>query len=74
MSSIERQRLCFLLIGTIGFASIVSYAIFHPAVKQLGLWKRLNAGGPGLSFMAPGLYDHIALVRALPKRVAEGDE
>jgi hypothetical protein len=74
MSSIERQRLYFLLVGMLGFASIVSYAIWHPAAKQLGLWKILNAGGLGLSLIALGLYDHIVLVRALPKRVVEGDD
>lgn len=74
MSSIERQRLYFILAAMIGFASIVSYAIFHPDAKQLGLWKLLNAGELGLSLMALGLYDYIVLVRALPKRVAEGDD
>jgi hypothetical protein len=58
----------------LGFTSIVSYAIWHPDAKQLGLGKLLNAGGPGLSLMALGLYDYIVLVRALPKRVAEGDD
>ncbi len=71
-SSIERQRLYFLLVGMIGFASIVYYAIWHPAVKQLGVWKILNAGGFGLTLIALGLYDYVVLVRALPKRVAEG--
>ncbi len=37
-------------------------------------WKVLNAGGIGLSLMAMGLYDHVVLIRALPKRVAEGDD
>jgi hypothetical protein len=74
MSSIERQRLYFMLLGMIGFGSVASYAIWHPEAKQLGLWKILNAGGLGLSLIAMGLYDHIVLVRALPKRVAEGDD
>ncbi len=74
MSSIERQKLYFILLGMIGFASIVSYAIWHPDAKQLGLWKLLNAGGLGLSLVALGLYDYIVLVRALPKKVAEGDD
>jgi len=74
MSSIERQRVYFLLVGTLGFASIVSYAVWHPDAKQLGLWKILNAGGIGLSLIALGLYDYIVLVSALPKRAAEGDD
>ena len=74
MSGAERQRLYFVLIGIIGFVSIVSYAIWYPEVKQLELWKILNAGGLGLSLIALGLYDHTVLVRALPKRVAERDD
>lgn len=74
MRSIELQRLYFVLVGMIGFTSIVSYAVWHPDVKRLVLWKILNAGGFGLSFIAMGLYDHIVLVRALPKKVAEGDD
>jgi hypothetical protein len=74
MSGIERQRVYYMLVGMIGFASIVSYAIFHPEAKELDLWKLLNAGGFGLSLIALGLYDHIVLVRALPKTIAEGND
>jgi hypothetical protein len=74
MSSVERQKLYFILFGMIGFASIVCYAMRHPDAKQLVLWKILNAGGFGLSFIALGLYDHIVLVRALPKTVREGND
>ena len=74
MSGIERQSMFFMLVGMIGFASIVSYATFHPEAKQHDLWKLLNSGGFGLSFIALGLYDHITLVLLLPKRVAEGDD
>jgi len=74
MSRFERQRLCFILVGMISFASIVSYAIWHPDAKQLGLWKILNAGGFGLSLIALGLYDYTSLVLLLPKRAAEGDD
>jgi hypothetical protein len=73
MSSIERQRVYFMLVATLGFASIVSYAILHPDAKQLGLWKIMNTGGLGLSLVALGLYDYISLVLLLPKAVAEGD-
>jgi hypothetical protein len=74
MSSIERQRVYFILVTTLGLASIVSYAVFHPEAKQLGSWKLLNASGLGLSLIAMGLYDHFILVRALPKRIAEGED
>jgi hypothetical protein len=69
-----RQRLCFELLGLVAFASIALFPIWDPDAKQLAWWKILNAGGFGLSFIAIGLYDHIVLVRALPKRVAEGDD
>jgi hypothetical protein len=74
MSGIERQRVYFMLVGMISFASIVSYAIFHPEAKELDLWKLLNAGGFGLSLIALGLYDHTTLVLLLPKRVSEHDD
>jgi hypothetical protein len=74
MSGIERQRGYFTLVATLGFASIVSYAIFHPEAKEVDLWKLLNAGGLGLSLIAMGLYDHFVLVRALPKRIAEDED
>jgi hypothetical protein len=69
-----RQGLCFELPGLVAFASIALFPIWHPDAKQLGLWKVLNAGGLGLTLIAMGLYNHIVLVRALPKRVAEGDD
>ena len=74
MSGIERQRLYFQLVGMVGFASIVTYAIWNPDAKQLVWWKVLNAGGLGLSLITVGLYDHISLVLLLPKRVEEGGD
>jgi hypothetical protein len=74
MSDVERQRLYLILVATLCLASIVSYAIWHPEAKQLGLWKILNAGGLGLSLIALGLYDYIVLVCALSKTVAEGGD
>jgi hypothetical protein len=70
----ERQRLCFELAGLIGFVSIAILPMWHPDAEKLGLWKVLNAGGLGLSFIAVGLYNHIVLIRALPRRLAEGDD
>jgi hypothetical protein len=43
-------------------------------VRHVEVWKILNTGGFGLSLIATGLYDHIILVRTLPKRVPEGDD
>jgi hypothetical protein len=74
MRSWERPGLCFLLGGLVAFSSIAIYGILHPDARQFGLWKVLNAGGFGLSFMVMGFYDHIVLVRTLPKRAAEGGD
>jgi hypothetical protein len=73
-TNIERRRLYFLLVGLVGFASIVFYPIWHPEAKQHMLWRVLNGGSLGLTFIASGLYDHISLVLLLPKRVAEGND
>jgi len=72
--SIERQRSFFLLGGLVAFPLIAIYGILHPDARQVWLWKVLNAGGVGLSLVVMGLYDHIILIRTLPKRAAEGDD
>ncbi len=74
MRNAERPQLYFFLGGLVGFASIAIYAAWNPDAKQLRLWKVLNAAGFGLSLIAMGLYDHIFLVRALPRIVADGDD
>lgn len=74
LRKMERQRLCFEFAGLVAFASIALFPTWHPDAGKLVLWRVLNAGGLGLSFIATGLYDHLVLVRALPKRVAEGDD
>jgi hypothetical protein len=37
------------------------------------LWRTLNAGSLGFSFIAWGLYDHFTLVRMMPKKIAVHD-
>jgi hypothetical protein len=74
LRSMERQNPFFLLCGALGFSSVALFAIWHPHAKQAVLWRALNAGGIGLSFIALGLYDYITLVRVLPKRVGEGND
>ncbi len=64
----------FCLLGLLASLSVALFPIWHPDAETLEIWKILNAGGFGLSFIAIGLYEHIVLVRALPKRVAEGDD
>jgi hypothetical protein len=64
----------FGLCGLISFGSVVLLATLHPEVKQTGLWRVLNEGGFGLTFVALGLYDHITLVLFLPKKIVEGND
>lgn len=70
----ERQESYFLIGGLVASSSIAIYGMLQPEARQLTIWKILNAGGFGLSLMVMGLFDHIALVRALPKRFAEDDD
>jgi hypothetical protein len=64
----------FCFLGLLASLSVALFPIWHPAAERLEIWKVLNGGGVGLSFIAIGLYEHIVLVRALPTRVAEGDD
>jgi hypothetical protein len=66
----DGRWLCFL--GLLAAISLALFPIPYPGAKRLELWKILNAGGFGLSFIAMGFYEHFVLVRALPKRVEEG--
>jgi hypothetical protein len=61
------ERVSFLCFGTIVFAAIALYPYWHPEAMKALLWRTLNAGSFGFSLMALGLYDHISLVRMLPK-------
>jgi hypothetical protein len=59
-------------LGLLAAISVALLPIWDPGVEKLEIWKILNAGGFGLSFIAIGIDEHIVLLRALPKRVAEG--
>jgi hypothetical protein len=50
------------------------FPLQHPAITQLLFWRILSAGWLGISFMAIGLYQHMALVRLLPKKNQEEKE
>jgi len=71
---IRGQSFCLLSFGLLAVLSIALLPMWHPGAERLEIWKILNAGGLGLTFIALGLYDHIILVRALPKKVAEGGD
>ncbi|HTW31494.1 MAG TPA: hypothetical protein VMD76_07445 [Candidatus Sulfotelmatobacter sp.] len=73
-SSLEIRRSFFLLGGLLGFASIALLPTWHPELGGVRLWQILNTGGLGLSFIVLGLYDHITLIRLLPRSIAEGDD
>ncbi len=70
----DPYRIYFLVFGTITFALIALYPLWHPEATQSLLWRTLNAGSLGFSLMGWGLYNHITLVRMLPKRFAENND
>lgn len=65
--------LYFHLSGLLGATSVALYPMWHPGATRIWLWRVLNAGGIGLSFIAMGSYDHFTLVRVLPNR-GSGDD
>ena len=74
-SSLWHRRMDDRWLSFLGLLAAISVAllpIWDPGVEKLEIWKILNAGGFGLSFIAIGIDEHIVLLRALPKRVAEG--
>jgi hypothetical protein len=64
----------FLGVGTIACAVVAFCPFWYAEAAQSLLWRTLNAGSLGFSLMAWGLYDHITLVRMLPKKFAENDD
>lgn len=75
--SIGKSHLSYLLVVliiVIGIAWITFYPLSHPLdPSQLLLWKTLNAGSLGFGCIILGVYDHMMLVRLMPKRIAEDD-
>ncbi len=69
-----RRGIYMLPIG-LAVAYLALYPLWHPLdTRQLELWRILNAGSWGVGMAVVGLLDHIALVRLLPKHVAEDAE
>jgi hypothetical protein len=64
----------FGLCGLTAFGSVVLLAATYPEVKQIALWRILNACGLGLTLVALGLYDHFSLVLFLPNRIAQDND
>jgi len=62
-------RMYFVASGALAWALVALYPIWNPDAIHPALWKFLNDGWFGLSFIALGLYDHLTLVRLMPKRI-----
>jgi hypothetical protein len=73
-SKTERQQRYFLFLGMVAFAFVTFIAVWDPGVRQIALWRILNAGGPGLTLIALGLHDHIRLLVLLPKGAERNDD
>jgi hypothetical protein len=67
----DSYRLSFMFLGLSIFVAVALSPAWHPGVRQFVLWKALNAESWGLSFIAIGLYDHMTLVRLMPRRIVE---
>ncbi len=69
----NREGVYFFLLGTIVYSWVAFYPLWNPAIRQLELWRILNAGWAGISLTAISLHNHLALARLLPKRSSEED-
>jgi hypothetical protein len=67
------ERFCFTCLGIIASTGIALYPLGHPRATEDLAWKTLNAGSLGFSLIAMGLYDHLTLVRMMPKKFEEND-
>jgi hypothetical protein len=77
LRSMDRQKLHHVLL-TFLVVIAIAFITFYPLwllldARQFLFWKTLNAGSLGLGFIVLGLYDHIMLLRMMPKRIAEDD-
>jgi hypothetical protein len=59
----------FLASSALAWAITGLYALRHADAVHFTLWKFLNNGWLGLSFIALGLYNHYTLVRLMPQRI-----
>jgi hypothetical protein len=62
-------KMYFLASGALAWAFAAFYPMWHPDATHPALCKFLNEGWMGLSFIAWGLYDHLTLVRLMPRRI-----
>lgn len=69
----DRYSTHFQLFGLIASAFVALCPLVRPQVMQSMLWRVLNAGSLGISFIALGLYDHFTLLQLLPKPATEDE-
>lgn len=67
-------KMYFLSLGAFAWTLVALYTLRRPDILPLMFWKTLNSCWLGASLIAMGLYDHLTLVRLLPKRVDTHDE
>ncbi len=67
-------RMYFLASGALAWVFTAICPIWHPDAVHPALWRFLNTGWVGLSFMALGLYDHLTLVRLMPRRMGNEED
>ena len=65
------HKMYFLSLGAFAWTLVAIYSLLRPDIMPLMFWKILNACWLGISLIAMGLYDHMTLVRLLPKRIPE---
>jgi hypothetical protein len=64
-------RICFLLSGFLGGAIFALYPLSHPGIAKSVFWKTVDNESLFISVTTLGLYEHLTLVRLLPKRIEE---
>jgi hypothetical protein len=67
------HRICFLSSGVIAWAIFALYPLSHPELAQSVIWKTVDNESLFVSVIALGLYEHLTLVRLLPKRIEEDE-
>jgi hypothetical protein len=71
---VDDHALYISCVGVLFWSVVILYPpLRYPEIMQFTIWKILNAGWLGISFIALGLYGHLTLVRLLPKRIHEED-
>jgi len=65
-------RICFFSSGLLAWAIFALYPLSHPDLARSLIWKTVDYESLFISLITLGLYEHLTLVRLLPKRIEEG--